>query len=218
MIELKCKCGKRLKVPVQMAGKKGKCPACATVFTIPAPAASAPKPQPRPAAAAPATAAPAAARSVPARAPQDDFFADLPPIQQGPAPGTPAAIPGYDALMPQGFDHVPPPQENPYASPAAPAAAPAKNPYAAYGPPQPAGGRIGCYSCGCPDHTKIYWTFWGGMVGPLMLSHVRCKSCGTTYNSKTGKSNNTAITIYLVVSLVIGIGLGLFGAIAGLGN
>jgi hypothetical protein len=214
MLELQCKCGKKLKVPEEMAGKKGKCPACSTVFVIPAPraAASAAASRAAPTHAAPARTAPAAgAKPFPAPAAQDDFFADLPPIQQGPAPGTPAAIPGYDALMPQGFANVPPPQDNPYASPAAPT--PAKG---GHGPMPAPGGRIGCPKCGNPEYSKIYWTFWGGMVGPLILNHVACRSCSTTYNSKTGKSNNTAIAIYLIVSLVIGGALGLAGAIAGL--
>lgn len=35
---LKCKCGKTLSVKPEMAGKKGKCPGCGALFTIPAPA------------------------------------------------------------------------------------------------------------------------------------------------------------------------------------
>lgn len=196
MIELQCKCGKKLKVPDEAAGKRGKCPTCGSLFAIPSPSAAA-KAQNR---------APA-----PQRAAQDDFFSDLPPVQTGPAPGTPAAIPGYDALMPQGFDHVPAPQENPYAAPAAPVA-PAKNPHLAT---PAAGGKVGCYNCGSTSYSKIHWTIWGGIIGPMMFSHVRCNSCGTTFNSKTGKSNNTAITIYIAISLVVVFGLILVGAIAG---
>ena len=39
--------------------------------------------------------------------------------------------------------------------------------------------------------------------------HVeRCLECGAEYNGKSGKSNSTAITIYVVVSLVLGLALG----------
>jgi len=36
-ILLKCKCGKTLSVKPELAGKKGKCPGCGSLFTIPAP-------------------------------------------------------------------------------------------------------------------------------------------------------------------------------------
>ncbi len=35
-ILLQCNCGKRLKVPDELAGRRGKCPACSTVLEIPA--------------------------------------------------------------------------------------------------------------------------------------------------------------------------------------
>jgi uncharacterized protein (DUF983 family) len=49
----------------------------------------------------------------------------------------------------------------------------------------------------------IGFTWWGGMIGAKILSHAECLQCGTRYNSKTGKSNNTAIAIYMVVVGVI---------------
>jgi len=38
-----------------------------------------------------------------------------------------------------------------------------------------------------------------------MLSHVKCRWCGTQYNGKTGQSNTTGIVIYTVVLFVIGL-------------
>ena len=73
-----------------------------------------------------------------------------------------------------------------------------------------------CYNCGADDASKVRWTLWGGLIGPAMMCHVQCGRCGTTYNGNTGKSNTTAITIYLVVSLAIGLGLGTLGVIASL--
>lgn len=46
MIELSCTCGKKIKVPDTMAGKRGKCPGCGSALEIPA----APPPPPPPAA------------------------------------------------------------------------------------------------------------------------------------------------------------------------
>lgn len=43
MIEVSCTCGKKIKVPDTMAGKKGKCPACGTPLEIPAAPPPAPK-------------------------------------------------------------------------------------------------------------------------------------------------------------------------------
>ena len=48
-----------------------------------------------------------------------------------------------------------------------------------------------------------------------MLTHVKCVQCGQAYNGKSGKSNDTAIAIYLAVSLAIGVALGVAVALAG---
>jgi hypothetical protein len=65
-----------------------------------------------------------------------------------------------------------------------------------------------CPECECRYADKVGFTWWGGILGPALFTHVRCQDCGTCYNGKTGKSNNTAIAIYLIVSVVIGVMLG----------
>jgi hypothetical protein len=84
-------------------------------------------------------------------------------------------------------------------------------------------GRRGKYA-DCPncdargDATAVAFTWWGGMLGPRLFSHVRCNECGTCYNGNSGKSNDTAIIIYTAVSLLLGLiigGLVLVGAILG---
>jgi hypothetical protein len=62
-----------------------------------------------------------------------------------------------------------------------------------------------CPSCTCKEATAIGFTWWGGLLGPKMFNHVECTKCGTTYNGKTGKSNQQAIAIYLTVSTVIAV-------------
>ena len=42
-------------------------------------------------------------------------------------------------------------------------------------------------------------------MGPKLFSHVKCGSCGATYNGKTGQPNTTKVAIYLVVMNAIAI-------------
>jgi hypothetical protein len=51
--------------------------------------------------------------------------------------------------------------------------------------------------------TKVNCTWWGGVIGPRILNHVKCNQCGQTFNSKTGRSNTTGIIVYSVVTGVI---------------
>ena len=62
-----------------------------------------------------------------------------------------------------------------------------------------------CPRCGCPHSKKVSFTWWGGVLGPRLFNHVKCLACGTGYNGMTGKSNATPITIYIVVSAIIGV-------------
>ncbi len=71
-------------------------------------------------------------------------------------------------------------------------------------------GRSGYYSCPECDADaaeRVSFTWWGGLIGPAMLSHVRCRNCGTAYNGKSGRSNNTAIAIYVGISLAISLAI-----------
>ena len=45
----------------------------------------------------------------------------------------------------------------------------------------------------------------------MILNHVRCDRCGTTYNGRSGKSNNTGIAIYVGVGFAIA---GVLGVLA----
>jgi uncharacterized Zn finger protein len=60
-----------------------------------------------------------------------------------------------------------------------------------------------CPKCGGVKAKKIGYTWWGGAVGPKLYNHVKCESCGTAYNGKTGQSNTSNIVIYIIVSTVI---------------
>lgn len=86
----------------------------------------------------------------------------------------------------------------------------APNPYA---PPQhwgyavqpgrggPKGEWVACPRCRSPYVNKATFTWWGGLVGPLIIPEVKCATCGNSFNGKTGGSLTVAIAIYLVVVL-----------------
>jgi hypothetical protein len=74
---------------------------------------------------------------------------------------------------------------------------------------------IACPKCdGAAERLKFTW--WGGVLGPRILNHVKCASCGNKYNGKSGKDNTTGIVIYsAVVAIVIfGLMVVMFAALA----
>lgn len=62
---------------------------------------------------------------------------------------------------------------------------------------------LNCPECDSSSVKKIPYTWWGGALGPALLTHVRCQSCGTAYNGKTGRSNSSAIAVYLIVATAL---------------
>jgi len=56
-----------------------------------------------------------------------------------------------------------------------------------------------CPKCGTADPNLLKFTWWGGALGPKMLTHVKCQACGNKYNGKTGGDNFIGIAIYSVV-------------------
>lgn len=59
-----------------------------------------------------------------------------------------------------------------------------------------------CPKCSAADPQLLKFTWWGGALGPKLLTHVKCQSCGNKYNGKTGGDNTAGIAIY---SIVVGI-------------
>lgn len=64
-----------------------------------------------------------------------------------------------------------------------------------------------CPKCNNAAATKLSFTWWGGALGPKLLTHVKCGACGMKYNGKTGRDNTTNIVIYSVVVAVISFAL-----------
>lgn len=60
-----------------------------------------------------------------------------------------------------------------------------------------------CPQCGQSNAKPVNYTWWGGAIGPKMMSHVKCQNCNTQYNGKTGKSNTQSIIIYNLVVFIL---------------
>lgn len=70
-----------------------------------------------------------------------------------------------------------------------------------------------CPKCRSAGAERVKFTWWGGLLGPKILTHVKCLQCGFAYNGKTGRENTTGIVLYsLVVGIVVlGFALLVFG-------
>ena len=73
-----------------------------------------------------------------------------------------------------------------------------------------------CPNCRQSAAEQLKFRWWGGLIGPKILTHVKCQSCGKQYNGKTGNDNTNGIIIYCVIVGVICLGLvvGLFALVA----
>ena len=58
---------------------------------------------------------------------------------------------------------------------------------------------VACPKCGTADPKTLSFTWWGGALGPKLLTHVKCLNCGYKYNGKSGSDNTANIAIYFVV-------------------
>lgn len=73
---------------------------------------------------------------------------------------------------------------------------------------QPSASPHPCPKCDTKAAVKVSYTWWGGALGPRLLSVVKCRSCGTQYNGAKGGRLGRAILVY---NLVLG---GILGTIA----
>jgi hypothetical protein len=72
-----------------------------------------------------------------------------------------------------------------------------------------------CPNCSQFAAEKIKFTWWGGILGPRLLNHVKCGGCGNKYNGKSGKDNTTGIVIYsaVIAVLVFALAAAMFSAL-----
>ena len=57
-------------------------------------------------------------------------------------------------------------------------------------------GYAPCPKCNAIGAERMSFTWWGGVIGPKLLTHVKCPRCGHGYNGKTGCDNTTKIVVY----------------------
>ena len=57
-----------------------------------------------------------------------------------------------------------------------------------------------CPKCGAANAEVLKFTWWGGALGPRLLSHVRCADCRHKYNGKTGGDNTVGILVYSLIA------------------
>ena len=75
-----------------------------------------------------------------------------------------------------------------------------------------------CPKCNAAAAERVKFTWWGGVLGPKILTHVKCNNCGEKYNGKTGQNNTKGIVIYSVIVGILAFGLMIvvFAALAAL--
>jgi uncharacterized protein (DUF983 family) len=64
-----------------------------------------------------------------------------------------------------------------------------------------------CPKCNNSVAERLKFTWWGGALGPKILTHVKCGACGMKYNGKTGRDNTTGIVVYSIIAGVISFAL-----------
>lgn len=67
-----------------------------------------------------------------------------------------------------------------------------------------------CPDCESPSLRRPRFTWWGGVLGAFLLSHTVCGDCGLGFNGKSGKSNRTAIGVYLSMLATIAVAMVVF--------
>ena len=96
--------------------------------------------------------------------------------------------------------------DNPYQAPAVDTAGPGELTY---------NGWVRCPQCNSDAVDMPGFTWWGGMLGQKVLTHVECQQCKHRYNGKSGGSNVPGIAAYSIVMGGVFFGLfyalGLFG-------
>lgn len=209
MIKVRCaSCGKTLQLPDQFAGKRGKCPGCQVMLTVPAAPTAAPAPAPAPAKvrkpAPPPVEEVEEVEEVEPEAVEEaepEEVEEVEAITAKPAKKRPRPVADDDEEEVE--DRVAkrpakkrPPVEDEEEDEDRPRKKKKKS-------KRPRGEWADCPSCGAADATRVHWTIWGGLIGPAFINTVRCNDCGTNYNGVHGDYNTTRIIIFMVVNFAL---------------
>jgi hypothetical protein len=60
-----------------------------------------------------------------------------------------------------------------------------------------------CPHCQQNTATPVRFTPWGGVLGPMLLSLVKCSACGSHFNGKSGRCVKSAIKLYTLTTLLL---------------
>jgi hypothetical protein len=60
-----------------------------------------------------------------------------------------------------------------------------------------------CPYCSHAGATTVKFTPWGGVVGPLVLSLVKCDQCDRQFNGRSGRKVEKAIRVYTWTTLLV---------------
>ncbi|MEL7498835.1 MAG: hypothetical protein AAFN77_14600 [Planctomycetota bacterium] len=66
---------------------------------------------------------------------------------------------------------------------------------------------VACPKCGDKSAELVGFSWWGGILGPRLLNHVKCGRCLHQYNGKSGGSNTLGITIYVGLGFLFALGV-----------
>lgn len=58
-----------------------------------------------------------------------------------------------------------------------------------------------CPFCQHDSAQPVRFTHWGGVIGPRLLSLVKCKGCGKQFNGRSGGRVEKAIKVYTWVAM-----------------
>ena len=60
-----------------------------------------------------------------------------------------------------------------------------------------------CPYCRHDAADRVKFTPWGGVIGPFLLSLVKCTGCGGQYNGRSGGKVERAIRVYTFVTVML---------------
>ena len=60
-----------------------------------------------------------------------------------------------------------------------------------------------CPFCQNEKAQRVRFTPWGGVIGPFLLSLVKCAGCGGHFNGRSGRSVKGAIKLYTLTTLLV---------------
>jgi hypothetical protein len=63
--------------------------------------------------------------------------------------------------------------------------------------------KLPCPKCGSEFVEPVKFSWWGGVLGPKILSLTKCMTCGAKFNGKTGADATGGIITYCIVTGVI---------------